>query len=249
MRTVRVLFYRTYPFLTASLPPGRFKAKGFERTFERTLMLATETAHRRTPGFDSKRLHLLDAAARVFSEEGYDRASMRRIAAEAEVSLAGIYHYVASKEELLYWIQFHTFDSLLRGLESSLEGVVDPRQRLAAAVRNHVRHFGENMHELKLCARELETLEGEAYDDVHERRRAYFEAVHELVRALPPKDGEPRGSWLATANLFGMLNWFYQWYDAGRSRVSLDDLAAQQTALFLDGYIASTSGDDRRGIE
>ena len=34
-------------------------------------------------------------------------------------------------------------------------------------------------------------------------------------------------SWLATANLFGMLNWFYQWYDAERSRVSLDDLAAR----------------------
>ena len=44
-----------------------------------------------------------------------------------------------------------------------------------------------------------------------------------------------------------MINWFYQWYDAERSRVSLDDLAAQQTALFLDGYIASTSSDDDGG--
>jgi hypothetical protein len=34
-----------------------------------------------------------------------------------------------------------------------------------------------------------------------------------------------------------MINWFYQWYDAGRSKVGLDDLAAQQTALFLDGYL------------
>ena len=204
---------------------------------------------KRTPAFDGKLLHLLAAAARIFSEEGYDRASMRRIAAEAEVSLAGIYHYVASKEELLYWIQFHTFDSLLRDLKSSLEGVVDPRQRLGAAVGNHVRHFGENMHELKVCARELETLEGEAYDAVRDRRRAYFEAVHDLVKGLEPKHDAPLGSWLATANLFGMLNWFYQWYDADRSRVSLTDLAAQQTALFLDGYIASASGDDNRGNE
>ncbi len=186
----------------------------------------------------------MKSAARVFSDEGYDKASMRRIAAEAEVSLAGIYHYVASKEELLYWIQCHTFDSLLEDLERSLEGVDDPRFRLATAVRNHVRHFGENMHELKVCAREVETLEGEAYDDIHGRRRAYFEAVHELVKDLEPKQGGRLGSWLATANLFGMMNWFYQWYDAGRSRVSLDDLAAQQTALFLDGYYASTSNED-----
>lgn len=207
-------------------------------------LLEVDTAHRRTPGFDTKRLHLLKSAARVFSDEGYDKASMRRIAAEAEVSLAGIYHYVAGKEELLYWIQCHTFDSLLEDLERSLEGVEGPRLRLATAVRNHVRHFGENMHELKVCAREVETLEGEAYDDIHERRRAYFEAVHELVKDLEPKHGGRLGSWLATANLFGMMNWFYQWYDAGRSRVSLDGLAAQQTALFLDGYYASTSNED-----
>jgi AcrR family transcriptional regulator len=201
-------------------------------------MLTLDRTHKRSPDFDGKRLHLLEAAARVFSEVGYDRASMRRIASEAGVSLAGIYHYVAGKEELLYWIQYHTFDSLLRGLSSSLEGVVDPRQRLATAVRNHLRHFGENMYELKVCARELEALEGEAYDTVHERRRSYFEAVHELVKELQPKQAAPLGAWLATANLFGMLNWFYQWYDAGRNRVSLDDLAAQQTALFLDGFIA-----------
>jgi AcrR family transcriptional regulator len=168
----------------------------------------------------------------------------RSISAETHASLAGIYHYVASKQELLYWIQLRTFDSLLRGLESSLEGVADPRERLAAAVRNHVRHFGEHMQELKVCARELETLEGEAYDDVHERRRSYFEAVHELVKALRPGRGAALDSWLATANLFGMLNWFYQWYDSDRSRVSLDDLAAQQTALFLDGYDASAANDE-----
>ena len=212
-------------------------------------MLPLKTTDNRTPAFDSKRLHLLAAAARVFSEVGYDKASMRRIAKAAQVSLAGIYHYVASKEELLYWIQFHTFDSLLRDLESSLEGISGPRERLGAAVRNHVRHFGENMEELKVCARELDTLEGEAYDDVHERRRSYFEAFHELVKALQRSQGPHLGSWLATANLFGMLNWFYQWYDAGRSRVSLDDLAAQQTALFLDGYGASLSSDDNRGDE
>ena len=204
-------------------------------------MLALDSTHKRTPGFDTKRLFLLKSAARVFSEVGYDKASMRRIATETEVSLAGIYHYVESKEELLYLIQYHTFDSLLRDLESSLEGVTDSRERLATAVRNHVRHFGENMHELKVCAREVETLEGDAYDAVHERRRSYFEAVHKLVKELKPKQGTSLNSWLATANLFGMINWFYQWYDAGRSRVSLDDLAAQQTALFLDGYTARES--------
>lgn len=204
---------------------------------------------KRTPTFDSKLIHLLDSAARVFSEVGYDKASMRRIAKEAEVSLAGIYHYVASKEEMLYLIQSHTFDSLIRGLADRLEILTDPHDRLGAAVQNHVRHFGENMNALKVCARELETLEGQAYDEVNNRRRSYFKAVHDIVKELQAQHGATLDSWLATANLFGMLNWFYQWYDPERSRVSLDELAAQQTALFLDGFIKASSGNDDRGKE
>jgi AcrR family transcriptional regulator len=196
------------------------------------------TEQKRSPGFDDKRLHLLKAAAKVFAEVGYDGASMRRIAAESELSLSGIYHYVTGKEELLYLIQYHTFDSLVTGLERNLESVSDPRERLATAVRNHIRHFGENMHELKVCARDLETLDGEAYETVRERRHAYFQAVHQIVEELAPQGKSALHSWIATANLFGMLNWFYQWYDAGRSKVSLDDLAAEQTALFLDGHLA-----------
>jgi AcrR family transcriptional regulator len=207
-----------------------------------------DATRKRPLPFDKKRLEVLAAAARVFCEVGYDKASMRRIAT-AQASLAGIYHYVASKEELLTSIQLDTFDSLLLGLQNSLEGIVDPRERLGAAVRNHVRHFGQNMPELKVCARELETLEGQAYDEVHARRRSYFEAVHDLVQELRPQQDDPLHSWLATANLFGMLNWFFQWYDAERTEVGLDDLAAQQTALFLDGYVAAASKDNSGGTE
>lgn len=221
----------------------------FERTFDRENMTTLATTHNRPSAFDLKRHQVLTAAARVFCEVGYDKASMRRIAAEAEVSLAGIYHYIANKEDLLLSIQLHTFDALLRSLQAGLTGLSDPRERLAAAVRNHIRHFGENMPELKICARELETLEGEAFDEVHTRRLAYFEAVHDIVKDLQPHSDDPMRSWLATANLFGMLNWIYQWYDAERPRVSLDELAEQQTALFLDGFIASASTTNRGGYQ
>jgi AcrR family transcriptional regulator len=206
-------------------------------------MLRHETTSRQRPSFDGRWVQLLDAAASVFSAEGYEGASMRRLAKEAKLSLAGVYHYVTGKEELLYWIQFDTFDSLLEGLRKSLAGVVDPRERLHTAVLNHMRHFGAHMDELKVCARDLSALEGEAWAEVHDRRLAYFEALHDLVKALPPKPHAPLDSWLATANLFGMLNWFYQWYEPARRRVSLDELAAQQTALFLGGYAADVQAD------
>ncbi len=54
----------------------------------------------RPPGGTRNREAILAAAARQFSELGYDRTSMRAVAAEAGVDQALIAHYFGSKHEL-----------------------------------------------------------------------------------------------------------------------------------------------------
>lgn len=54
----------------------------------------------RPPGSTRNREAILAAAARQFSELGYDRTSMRAIAAEAGVDQALIAHYFGSKQQL-----------------------------------------------------------------------------------------------------------------------------------------------------
>ena len=47
------------------------------------------------------RLKILDAAERLFGEEGYRAVSLRHVTASAGVNLAAIHYYFGSKEELL----------------------------------------------------------------------------------------------------------------------------------------------------
>jgi AcrR family transcriptional regulator len=62
----------------------------------------TERARRsgRRPGVSGTREAILDAARRLFAEQGYDRTSMRAIALEAGVDPALVSHYHASKQAL-----------------------------------------------------------------------------------------------------------------------------------------------------
>ena len=48
----------------------------------------------------AKRQEILDAALDVFSQNGYDRTSVREIARLVDLSQAGLLHYFSSKEEL-----------------------------------------------------------------------------------------------------------------------------------------------------
>lgn len=191
----------------------------------------------RTAGYDVKLERVLAAGARVFAREGYGRATIRQVSAEAGMSLAGLYHYFSSKEELLYLLQHHAFDAIVRELTARLDGVEEPRERLRELIANHLDYFLPRIDVLKVCAHELETLSGELYERVAERRREYFRLAHGIVTSIAKRAGGASvDARTATLYLFGMLNWIYMWYPA-EGGSSGDVLTQRLIVLFLDGYL------------
>ena len=187
--------------------------------------------------YDRKLATILRSAARVFAHEGYGGASIRKVAGDAGVSLAGLYHYVRSKEELLYLIQLHTFQSIVANLRETLERELDPRDRFRATVRNHTEHFVDHMDELRVCAVELDTLTGEFYEEVAAVRRDYYKLMLGVVRSLGTPEGAPEHhTRVVTLSLFGSLNWLFQWYDPKRD-VNAETLAEQFSNLFVRGFL------------
>jgi AcrR family transcriptional regulator len=203
----------------------------------RGVLLSTRAAAvpGKTKAFDDKLQVLLKAAATIFAAKGYEGTSIRDISRQSKIGLSNIYYYISCKEELLYLIQYNTFDALLRTALDGTAAVDDPEQRLRIIVRNHVQHFATNMAELKVCARELGTLKGGYYEEVRRIRKEYFDVVLGAVRELTGRYRSTLDPWLAAANIFGMLNWFYQWYELKAGKTSPEALAGQQLELILWG--------------
>jgi TetR/AcrR family transcriptional regulator len=188
-----------------------------------------------------KQAEILAYSARVIADEGYERASIRKIAAAMDMSVSALYYYFASKEELLFSIQYHAFDGLVRRLENRLAGEEDPERKLFLLIENHLEFFSSRLNELTICSHEIKTLKGDAYDKVLERRRRYYNIALGIVREIKAKrkDSALPVS-LATLNLFGMLNWIYMWYDPNKNR-SYRVLAKEIFNLYLNG-IKSRNG-------
>src|SRR5258708_310262 len=51
-----------------------------------------------------RRQHVLDAAAKLFAEKGYEATSIGDIAEAVGLLKGSLYYYAPSKEELLFWI-------------------------------------------------------------------------------------------------------------------------------------------------
>ena len=196
---------------------------------------------------DQKLEFILKHAAAIFAEKGYNRASVRDISRATGMSLAGLYYYFRSKEELLYLIQNHAFSTIVEELEKDLQTLHDPVERLYFLIYNHLKYFLQNMDELKVCALEVDTLKGYFYEKVAEIRKHYFELAQGIVQSvLQLHQPAKRDARLATLQLFGSINWVYMWYNPKKDG-GAREMSQSIVHLFLYGLIPAAGEPSQAG--
>lgn len=182
----------------------------------------------------SSREKIRQAAARLFADRGFARASMRELARAADMSLAGLYHHFPGKNELLFEIQRDAYERLLAPLKD-IPDDIHPAEKIAALIHNHLRFFITHITEMKVLSHEAEVLDDALGRRIRRQKRRYFDIYHGAVIALLAenrrRDLNPR---TVTMMLFGMINWIYNWYRP-RSDGNAEELARQMTEVFLHG--------------
>lgn len=186
---------------------------------------------------DQKLDALLAAAAKVFADQGFHRTSMRDLAKASGISLAGLYYYVQSKDELLYLIQSRNFDAVIAGMEEALRGVTDPVERLSRFVDHHLDYFASHMSEMKVLSHEAGALDGEYLERVNEKKREYTRTLMDILAEVEREYGPAHANRRVAAYLlFGMMNWIYTWYDP-LGDLGVELLGQNVCRLFLGGYV------------
>jgi AcrR family transcriptional regulator len=101
--------------------------------------MQTETSQRKPRGQGpSRRGEILDAAKRLFLTEGFEHATIRKIAAAVGVSSGTLYLYFPDKDAILRGIAEATFTALLATLEQAKHGHDDPLDRIRAGLRAYI---------------------------------------------------------------------------------------------------------------
>jgi TetR/AcrR family transcriptional regulator, cholesterol catabolism regulator len=187
---------------------------------------------------------ILDAACDVFARKGYHVASIREIARASGLSLAGLYHYVGGKDELLFLVLDRALDVLLGSLQTALVVARTPETRLLALIRTHLEFGYTHGSALRVINRDWDLVQDHRAE-IAAKRRAYIEHGLAILRDLDPHQRSGDELYSATNLLLGMLNGI-----ATRPFLkSLDDartLAAEVGALFLYGFLERTT--DRAGM-
>ena len=162
----------------------------------------------------AKRINsIAKVAAQLFSTRGYLETSVDDIASAAKVTKGGIYHYFASKDEILYFISSTYVDLDREGLEKSLAGISDASEKIRFIVSHHIEHYTTHASAAKTLLHESYNLSPKYLKEVRARERWYFEIVSGVIADFMGDRSTKERATVLAFTLFGMMNWIYKWYD------------------------------------
>jgi AcrR family transcriptional regulator len=180
---------------------------------------------------------LLSAAAKIFSERGYQGTTLDDIAAAANISRRTFYSYFRSKDDLLRHIYREVITASMTAVRRIADEALPAREKLRRLVRLQVSNLATNRALLRVFFTEIFSLPGELTRSVARANRDYSQ-IFERVIADGVQAGEliqlqpRRFSYL----LLGMCNWVQRWYQPG-GEWTPDAIADEIITVLEAGYL------------
>ena len=175
-----------------------------------------------------RRAQLVDTAAKLFRARGYNATSLQDLADVVGIQKASFYHYIETKEDLLFAIVEAVHDATEKGNTGWQDAPGGALGQIRSFVEGHLRISIANLEYAEVFFRDSRSLSAERQAVIVEARDRYESVLKKLVadavgEGRVRKDLDPS---LATRVVFGMMNWIYLWYRAD-GPLGVDELVSQ----------------------
>ncbi len=194
----------------------------------------------RQPSGDKREL-ILNAATKVFAQNGFFNSQVADVARVAGVAAGTVYLYFRSKDDLLVSIFERSMQTVVAEVRKATEGLADPSARLRRIAHLHLERLGRDKHlavvfqvELRQSVKFMERFSETFLQD-------YFKVIRQAIT-----DGQHSGAFrkdisatTATKIFFGALDEMATNWVLSRRKYDLSAEADAVVNLFLHGVTHS----------
>ena len=185
---------------------------------------------------------IVQAAVRLFSENGYFVTTIDDIAKEADVSKGLIYVHFKDKNDLLFYALRFVLEMYERDISALLDRAGDPLTMLRMALRNYCRVVSEHKQETVLAYRSTKDLSPKerSYVKLLEAKlcrvfRSCLEAcIHKGVM-VPVNIDIMVYQYVMFSHTWALKNWAF------RDKYSFEEYLADGEKMLIDGFLTKPS--------
>lgn len=168
---------------------------------------------------------VLSRAAKLFTEKGYEAASMRELAAEVDMRPSSLYHHFPSKQHILYAICYNFQRDFNLEVMPELRTGQAADAAIRAAIHKHIMFANRRWTDVVVTIRERRSLPREQQAAINALRRHYRDAIIAAIER-----GRDEGLFavpdakLASMIILDMVNGVANWFKP-RDRRDLQRMA------------------------
>ena len=176
---------------------------------------------------------LLQSATELFAARGYFGVGIREIASESGFTVASLYHYVKSKEELLERLMQRALGEFSEHARVAAQSSDDPVRQLVALVEMSVIFHAVNRRTARVVDKEIDALGQEARERVI-RMRDDYENIWTKVLEKGSQDALFKVAHISLTrlSLLGMCAEVAYWYSP-LGRLGITELRAHYVDMAL----------------
>jgi len=179
----------------------------------------------------SARGRLLHEAARLFRDKGYERTTVRDLAAAVGIQSGSLFHHFRTKEEILKAVMVETIRLNTALMQAAVDAATTHRDKLQALVRAELESInGQTGEAMAVLVFEWRSLSEASQAYVLELRDIYEQLWLDVLEELRKQGVLAADPFVVRRMLTGALSWTVTWYrpDGG---LTLDDLTEQVVAM------------------
>ena len=178
-------------------------------------------------------------AAQIFFSKGYNATSLNDIADSLNITKAGLYYYVESKQDLLYRIINLGLDSVQEEVLNPARNIEDAEDRLRFIILNHARLSAGGNHAVIIISHEDNELNFHQREETLKRRREYFDFIRSTLAELEELGRlEEIDLTTATFTILGMIIWLSRWFSP-KGKMSVEKVCEDVCEMAVRGILKS----------
>lgn len=176
-------------------------------------------------------------AAQIFFTKGFDSTSLNDIADALNITKAGLYYYVESKQDLLFQIMNLGLDRVKSEVLLPAREIGDAEARLKFTILSHARLAAGGSHAVVILSDEIGALNFTQREKILRRRRVYFDFVRDTLVELE-NEGKLHQIDItaATFTLLGMILWLARWFHSS-GKLSVEKACEDVCRMALRGLL------------
>lgn len=185
---------------------------------------------------ESARGRLLREAARLFRDKGYERTTVRDLAAAVGIQSGSLFHHFRTKEEILKAVMVETIRLNTAVMQAAMEAAKTNRAKLRALIDCELESInGQTGEAMAVLVFEWRSLSESSQAEVLKLRDIYESLWLDVLTALNNEGDLAADPFIVRRMLTGALSWTVTWYRPERGGLTREGLTDQVIAMLSLG--------------